>query len=66
MSNGTPVVPKPGTRKIAVGAIAGAAATIAVWFLNDVIKVDVPADISGALGTLFTTLFVYLTPETYT
>lgn len=63
MSNGQA---KPGTRKVTVGALGGAAATVIVWLLKATVKVQIPGEVATAIGTLTTAIFVYLTKETYT
>lgn len=57
--------PKPGTRKIAVGSLAGAAITVLVWLIETTTNISVPPQVATALGTLLTAIFVYLTPEAY-
>ena len=62
MSNGT----KPGTRKVTVGTLGGAAAIVIVWILRTYVDTPIPAEVATALGTVVTAIFVYLTGETYT
>ena len=57
---------KPGTQKVTVGALGGAAAAIIVWLLKATLKVEIPGEVATALGTIVTAIFVYLTKETYT
>ncbi|MCG8494100.1 MAG: hypothetical protein MI743_20995 [Sneathiellales bacterium] len=57
--------PKPGTRKIAVGSIAGAIVTILTYILSQN-GITIPAEVFGAASTVATALFVYLTRETFT
>ncbi len=53
MSNGN-TKPKPGTRKIAVGGLAGAIATVLVWIVETTTNVEIPPEVSTAIGTIFT------------
>jgi putative flippase GtrA len=46
-------------RKVWVGAVAGAATTIAVWALS-LAKVDVPAVVASAITTLLTFIISYI------
>ncbi len=55
---------KPGTRKVAVGSIAGAAMTVIAYALSKN-GISLPQEIFGAASTLLTAVFVYKTPETY-
>ena len=56
--------PKPGTRKVTIGALSGAVVTIIAYALtkNDV---ELPQEIFAAASTVVTALLVYLTKETY-
>jgi hypothetical protein len=62
MSNGQK---KHGTRKITAGTFGGAAATIAVWLLTEILRFEIPAEVTTALGTLVTASLVYMTSERY-
>ena len=57
-------LPKPGTRKVTIGALSGAVVTIIAYALtkNDV---ELPQEIFAAASTVVTALLVYLTKETY-
>lgn len=55
----------PSTRKVTVGSIAGAAATILVWLLETTTTLKIPAQVTTALGTLITAAAVYQTSEVY-
>ena len=56
----------PGTRKITVGALSGAAVTIIVRLLEANTTINIPDDAAAALGTLVTAFLFYYTTETYT
>lgn len=56
--------PKPGTRKVTVGALSGAVITILAYALS-YYEIKVPAEIYAALSTIASTVAVYMTSETY-
>ncbi len=62
MADGT--VPKPGTRKVTVGALSGAVVTLLAYLLKDTAYALSP-EVTAAAGTLVTAILFYLTPETY-
>ena len=49
-------------RKVAAGALAGAAITVIVFVVKSVLKADVPADVASALTVLLTFGISYMTP----
>ncbi len=57
--------PKPGTRKVTVGALSGAIVTVVVYYLSTT-GIQVPAEVVAAATTLVTALLVYRTTETFT
>ncbi len=54
------VAPRP---KIAAAGIAGAATTILIWILHDLVGVEVPPEVAAALATLLAFAAGYLTPQ---
>ena len=55
-----------GTRKVTVGVLGGALATIIVWRLNEsILSTPIPANVTSSLGTVVTAILVYTTPESY-
>lgn len=64
MSNGKRR-PEAGTRKLAAGGLAGAIATVLVWLITVTTGVEIPSEVSTAIGTILTVLGVYSTPEVY-
>jgi len=62
MSNGQK---KPSTRKVTAGTLGGAAATIAVWLFRELLRLEIPAEVTAALGTVVTAGLVYITNENY-
>ena len=56
----------PGTRKVTVGALSGAATTVIVWLLKSTLKFEIPGDVATALGSIVTAILVYTTTETHT
>ncbi|UJB73439.1 hypothetical protein HRE53_33170 (plasmid) [Acaryochloris sp. 'Moss Beach'] len=56
---------KPSTRKVTVGALAGALVTVGVWVIGETTTIEIPDPVSAALGTILTAIFVYNTEETY-
>ena len=63
MSNATT---SPGTRKVTIGALSGAAVTVIVGLLKANTSFQIPDDVAVALGTVVTTFLFYFTPESYT
>lgn len=59
------ITPQVGKRKVTVGALGGAIATILVFVLQSY-DVDVPDGLHGVLATAVTALAVYVTREHYT
>lgn len=57
--------PAPGMQKLTTGTISGASVTLLVWLLESTFAIEVPPQISAALGTLVTAFFVYQTEEVY-
>lgn len=51
------------SRKVAVGGMAGALATIVVWASKAFGGPDVPAEIAVALSAAFTFLLQYIIPD---
>lgn len=51
------------TRKVAIGGMAGALATIIVWASSAFGGVEVPAEIAVALTAIFTFIIQYLVPD---
>jgi len=49
-------------RKVAAGALAGAAITVIVFVVKSVLKAEVPADVASALTVLLTFGISYMTP----
>ena len=49
-------------RKVAAGALAGAAITVIMFVIKSVLKADVPADVATALTVLLTFGISYMTP----
>jgi hypothetical protein len=49
--------------KVTIGALAGAITTIAVGLLDTCAKIDVPADVAGAITILLTFVASYFTPS---
>ena len=49
-------------RKVAAGAMAGAAITVILFLVKSVLKADVPADVASALTVLLTFGISYMTP----
>ena len=49
-------------RKVAAGALAGAAITVILFVIKSVLKADVPADVASALTVLLTFGISYMTP----
>ena len=49
-------------RKVAAGALAGAAITVIVFGMKSLMKTDVPADVASALTVLLTFGISYMTP----
>lgn len=57
--------PKPGTRKITVGALSGAVVTILVHVFSQ-LQVPLSAEVTAAMGSIVTAILTYMTTETYT
>ena len=57
--------PAPGTRKVTAGGLGGATATIIVSLLNGIIG-PMSVELTTAIGSIVTSIFVYLTSETFT
>jgi hypothetical protein len=49
-------------RKVAGGALAGAATSLFVWLLKSISRVDVPADVASALTVIVTFAVSYRIP----
>ncbi|MGK7945685.1 MAG: endonuclease/exonuclease/phosphatase family protein [Microcystaceae cyanobacterium] len=64
-SNQIPKRPEAGTRKLASGGLAGSVATVVVWLIETTTTVEIPTEVSVAIGTVITSLFFYFTPEVY-
>ena len=51
------------TRKVTVGAMAGAVVAIAAWASKAYAAVEIPADVAIALTTLLTFVVQYFVPD---
>lgn len=51
------------SRKVALGGMAGALATILVWVSKAFGDVEVPAEIAVALSAVFTFILQYIVPD---
>ena len=49
-------------RKVTAGAVGGAAITVAIWLIKAVWKIEVPAEVAGAMTVLMTFLVSYQIP----
>jgi hypothetical protein len=49
-------------RKVTAGAVGGAAITVAIWMIKAVWKIEVPAEVAGAMTVLMTFLVSYQIP----
>ena len=64
MANGN--TPSPGTRKVTVGALSGAVATIVVFAIEFFGGKPLPPEVAAATATVATAVLVYMTKETFT
>ena len=56
-----PTIKPPST--IAAGAIAGSITTIAAWAMREFAKVDLPAEVQGALTIAITAAVQWIVPR---
>lgn len=56
--------PRPGTRKVTVGALSGAIVTVALYCL-DLNGSTVPPEVYAGATTMLTALLTYMTRESY-
>jgi hypothetical protein len=51
------------TNKVIAGVLAGAVTTIAAWAAREFGKVEIPAEVQGAITVLITAVVQYIVPD---
>ena len=54
------------TRKVGVGLLAGSLVLIGAWAAREFAKVELPADVQGAMQLVITFIASYATPDAET
>ncbi|MDX8050395.1 hypothetical protein SK571_13470 [Lentzea sp. BCCO 10_0798] len=62
MTTPTPHGSRVPVRKVGAGGAAGAAATVVLWVLTDLVHLQVPAGVAAAISVLVTAGVAYLVP----